>query len=114
VTMITHPTNRQIPYRKGYDLDYHALFAAAVETGTVVEIDGAPTHLDLNGDLAHHAITAGAMISIDSDSHRAEVLERQMRMGVLMARHGWVEPRHVLNTRPIAEVRALIAAKRGA
>jgi len=35
-------------------------------------------------------------------------------MGVLMARHGWVEPRHVLNTRPIAEVRALIAAKRGA
>jgi hypothetical protein len=34
-------------------------------------------------------------------------------MGVGTARRGWVEPRHVLNTRPIGEVLAFIAAKRG-
>ena len=45
--------------------------------------------------------------SIDSDCHRAEVLGRQMELGVTTARRGWVEPRHVLNTRPLAEVRAL-------
>jgi hypothetical protein len=33
-----------------------------------------------------------------------------MRMGSATARRGWVEPRHVLNTRPLAEVRAFIAA----
>ncbi len=35
-----------------------------------------------------------------------------MRFGVGTARRGWVEPRHVLNTRPLAEIREFIAAKR--
>ena len=35
-----------------------------------------------------------------------------MRFGVGTARRGWVEPRHVLNTRPLAELREFIAAKR--
>ena len=51
-------------------------------------------------------------LSIDSDCHRVEALGRQMRFGVGTARRGWVEPRHVLNTRPLAEVREFIAAKR--
>jgi DNA polymerase (family 10) len=113
VTMITHPTNRQLPHRPGYDLDYDRLFALAAETGTVVEIDGAPAHLDLDGRLARRAIAAGATVAVDSDCHRAEMLERQMRLGILTARRGWVEPRHVLNARRIEDVRAFIAAKRG-
>jgi DNA polymerase (family X) len=113
VTIITHPTNRLVPYRRGYDLDYDRLFEIAVDTGTVVEIDGAPVHLDLDGALARQAITAGVTVAVDSDSHRAELLERQMELGVVTARRGWVESRHVLNTRPLAEVRALIDRKRG-
>jgi DNA polymerase (family 10) len=112
VTMIAHPTNRLVPHRPGYDLDYDRLFAAAVETGTVVEIDGAPSHLDLDGALARRAVAAGATVAIDSDSHRADMLDRYMRLGVLTARRGWVEPRHVLNARPLNEVRAFIGAKR--
>jgi DNA polymerase (family 10) len=112
VTMITHPTNRLVPYRPGYDLDYARLFDLAAETRTVVEIDGAPAHLDLDGRLARQAIGAGAIVAIDSDCHRAEMLDRQMQLGIVTARRGWVEPRHVLNTRSIDEVRAEIAAKR--
>lgn len=112
VSIITHPTNRLIPHRRGYDLDYDRLFAAAVETQTVVEIDGAPAHLDLDGGLARRAAQAGATLVIDSDSHRADLLERQMALGLLTARRGWIEPRQVLNTRPIGEVRNVIAAKR--
>jgi DNA polymerase (family 10) len=114
VTMITHPTNRILPHKRGYDLDYDRLFALAVEHRTIVEIDGAPGHLDLDGALARRAITAGATVAIDSDCHRAELLGRQMELGLVMARRGWVEPRHVLNARPLADVRAFIAAKRGA
>lgn len=114
VTIITHPTNRIIPGRRGYDLDYDRLFGLAVDTRTVVEIDGSPSHLDMDGALARRAIAAGAMLSISSDCHRAEMLGRQMDLGVVTARRGWVEPRHVLNTRPVAEVRSVIAAKRGA
>src|SRR5213079_1282702 len=79
VTLITHPTNRMVPHRTGYDLDYDRLFEAAVETGTVLEIDGAPAHLDMNGPLARRAVAAGATVVVDSDSHRAEWLERQMQ-----------------------------------
>ena len=78
----------------------------AVDTGTVLEIDGSPSHLDLDGALARRAVAAGATVSIDSDCHRAEMLERQMDLGIVTARRGWVEPRHVLNTRPLAEMSA--------
>ena len=112
VTLITHPSNRLVPHRPGYDLDYDRLFQMAVETGTIVEIDGAPAHLDLDGRMARRAVAAGVMLAINSDSHRTEVLDRQMNLGITMARRGWVEPRHVLNTRTLAEVRAVIARKR--
>jgi len=112
VTLITHPTNRMVPYKRGYDLDYDRLFETAVATRTVVEIDGSPSHLDLDGVLARRAIAAGAMVAINSDCHRAELLDRQMQLGIVTARRGWVEARHVLNTRPLEEVRAVIAAKR--
>ena len=49
---------------------------------------------------------------IDSDCHRANALGRQMLLGVGTARRGWVEKRHVLNARPLEEVRAFIRAKR--
>jgi DNA polymerase (family 10) len=112
VTLITHPTNRMVPHKRGYDLDYDRLFQTAVETRTFVEIDGSPSHLDLDGPLARRAIAAGAMVAISSDCHRAEMLDRQMLLGIVTARRGWVEARHVLNTRPLEELRALIAAKR--
>ena len=112
VTLITHPSNRLVPHRPGYDLDYDRLFELAVETRTALEIDGAPGHLDLEGALARKAIAAGATVCIDSDCHRSDFLARQMQLGLLTARRGWAEPRHVLNTRPLADVRAFIAAKR--
>jgi len=108
VTLITHPTNRLVPGRGGYDLDYDRLFALAAETRTVLEIDGAPSHLDLPGALARRAIAA----AIDSDCHRSDLLRRQMDLGIATARRGWVEPRHVLNTRALADVRSTIEAKR--
>ncbi len=112
VTIITHPANRLVGRRSGYPLDYDAVYAAAVESGTALEVDGAPSHLDLDGEHARRAIAAGVTLTIDSDCHRARSLQRQMAFGIGTARRGWVEPAHVLNTRPIAEVRAFIAAKR--
>jgi DNA polymerase (family 10) len=112
VTLITHPTNRLVPHRAGYDLDYDRLFEAAAETGTWLEIDGAPAHMDMDGALARQAIAAGATVAVDSDCHRADLLRRHMHLGVMIARRGWVEARHVANTRPLADLRGLIARKR--
>ncbi len=112
VTIISHPANRLVGRRPGYPLDFDAIYAAAVETGTALEIDGAPSHLDLDGEHARAAVAAGVTVSIDSDCHRARSLDRQMGFGIGTARRGWVEPRHVLNTRPLAELLAFIRAKR--
>ena len=112
VNVITHPANRSPAVSEGYDVDFDRLFAAAAETGTALEIDGAPGHLDMDGSVARRATAAGVTVTIDSDCHRAEALSRQMRFGVGTARRGWVESRHVLNTRSAQDVRAFVAAKR--
>jgi DNA polymerase (family 10) len=112
VTIVTHPANRLVGRREGYPLDFDAVYAAAAETGTALEVDGAPSHLDLDGEHARAAVAAGVTLSIDSDCHRARWLERQMQLGIGTARRGWVERRHVLNARPLKEVLAFIAAKR--
>jgi DNA polymerase (family X) len=112
VTIITHPANQLVGRRAGYDMDYPAIYEAAAETGTALEIDGAPGHLDLDGEHAREAVASGVTVTIDSDCHRARSLDRQMRLGIGTARRGWVEPRHVLNTRPVHEVRAFVAQKR--
>jgi DNA polymerase (family X) len=112
VNVITHPANRTPAFSTGYDLDFDALFAAAAESGTAMEVDGAPGHLDMDGALARRAAAAGVTIVINSDCHRTDALGRQMRFGVGTARRGWIEPQHVLNTRGIEEIRAFVAAKR--
>jgi DNA polymerase (family 10) len=112
VNIITHPANRSPALSDGYDLDFDRLFQAAVETGTAMEVDGAPGHLDMDGALVRRAAAAGVTIAIDSDCHRAEALARQMRFGIGTARRGWVEPHHVLNARDIDTVREFVARKR--
>jgi DNA polymerase (family X) len=112
VNVITHPANRTPARSEGYPVDFDRLFAAAAETGTAMEIDGAPGHLDMDGVLARRAVAAGVMVVIDSDCHRVEALARQMHFGVGTARRGWLEAAHVLNTRGIDEIKAFVARKR--
>jgi DNA polymerase (family 10) len=112
VNLITHPAGRSPGHWHGYDLDFDRLFGAAAATGTAMEIDGAPGHLDLDGALARRAAAAGVTIAIDSDCHRSEWLRRQMRFGVGTARRGWLEPGTVLNARPIDQLEGFVARKR--
>ena len=114
VNIITHPANRSPAFSAGYDLDYERLFDTAVQTGTAMEVDGAPGHLDMDGVVARAAADAGVTIAIDSDCHRAEALDRQMRFGIGTARRGWIQASHVLNARGVDAVRAFVARKRGA
>lgn len=112
VDIITHPLGRTPGVSDGYTLDLDRIFAAAAVTGTAMEVDGAPGHLDMDGAVARRAAAAGVTLVVDSDCHRSDFLRRQMRFGVGTARRGWIEPQHVLNTRPLDEVLAFVSRKR--
>jgi DNA polymerase (family 10) len=112
VNVLTHPSNQLVGRREGYALDYDRLFELASETGTMLEIDGAPSHLDMDGDLARRAAAAGVTLTIDSDCHHAAMMGRYMLLGVGTARRGWIEPSSVLNTRPLDELLKVLRAKR--
>lgn len=112
VTLLTHPANRLVGRYDGYDLDFDALFELAVHTNTLLEVDGAPSHLDLDGSLVRDAASRGVLISLDSDCHHARLLDRQMRLAIGTARRGRVEAAHAVNTRPLEALIPLLHRKR--
>ena len=111
VNVIGHPTGRLIGARDGLPLDFARLYKACRDTGTALEINAGWPRLDLDDVRARGAIDAGVMLTIDTDAHSIEGL-RALHLGIGVARRAWVEPRHVLNTHPIARVRAFVRAKR--
>jgi DNA polymerase (family 10) len=78
-------------------LDLEEVFRVAKETGTILEIDGAPDRLDLDDARARRARAVGVEIVIDSDAHSPDGFAG-LFFGVAMARRGWLEARDVLNT----------------
>ena len=100
VTAIGHLSTRMIGERKPIEADFEAIFEAAAETGTALEINASPRRLDLKDTHAHRARELGVPLVIDSDAHDAESLDNQ-RCGVAVARRAWCEPKHILNTLPL-------------
>jgi DNA polymerase (family 10) len=83
----------------------------AVAVGCALELNATPDRLDLNGEWARRGLGLGARFTISSDAHNTKELEF-MQFGVASARRGWLTPADVLNTRPLAELRALLTARR--
>jgi DNA polymerase (family 10) len=54
----------------------------------------------------------GVLVSVASDAHSTLELGH-LQWGIGQARRGWLEARDVLNTRPVDEVRRLLAATMG-
>ncbi len=102
VTIIGHPTGRLLGSREAAEVDMEALFKAALETGTAMEINSAPERLDLKDTHIMRAQQLGVPLVISTDSHSHTHLDK-MRFGVASARRGWCEPKHILNTLPAEE-----------
>ena len=77
IDVIGHPTGRLIERRPPYALDVDKVIAAAVRTGTFLEINANPNRRDLNEVHARQAVEAGATLTIDSDAHGVETLAQR-------------------------------------
>jgi DNA polymerase (family 10) len=101
---IGHPTGRLLNAREGYELDTDAVFAAAAETGTAMEINAMPDRLDLSDELARRAVEMGVDIVINTDAHAAEQLGL-LPYGVVTARRAGITHEQVVNTRDVEALR---------
>ena len=103
VDVLFHPTARSIGRREPVDLDIDAVIAAAVRTGTVLEIDAMPDRLDLRDEYVRKAVEAGALLAIDSDAHQPAHLSYANELGVAVARRGWARKADVVNALPVTK-----------
>ena len=111
VDILGHPTGRLILRREPYPVDVDAVLDAAARHGVAVEINCQLDRLDLNDVHARLARDRGVSIVISSDAHSPAALG-WTRWGVLVARRAWLEPQHILNTRPFEEFKALLRRNR--
>ena len=109
VDIIGHPRGQLIPDREPADLDMDAVFIAARETDTALEINASPYRLDLDDVHARRAVEMGVRLAINTDSHTAADFD-MLRFGVITARRGRVGPDHVINTWPVEQFIAWIAS----
>jgi DNA polymerase (family 10) len=108
VDILGHPTGRLLTSRLPYEIDLDAVLDAAAHYGVAIEVNGQPDRLDLPDIWVQRAINRGILIACTSDAHSTRQLDN-MRWSVATARRGWAEPRHVLNTRSLDELRTWLA-----
>ena len=102
VTIIGHLSTRLLGRREPTEFDLEAVLHEARATGTALEINSSPERLDLKDTHAYRARELGVPLVIRTDSHHYTDLS-QRRYGVAVARRAWCEPKHILNTLPLAQ-----------
>ncbi len=110
VDIVAHPSGRMIQTRDDLDLDWDAVYDAAARTGTALEMNGSPHRLDLSVERARRAVSAGCVLTVDSDAHHTRELD-YLRWGISQARRAWVTATDVMNTRSRADLLAWAAGK---
>jgi DNA polymerase (family 10) len=105
--ILGHMTGRILLQRDPYSLDFERVAARAAERGVFLEINASPERLDLPSHLVRAAKRRGCKFTISTDAHRPAHLHN-MRLGVVTARRGWLEPGDVLNTHSLLKFQSVL------
>ncbi|MEX1257839.1 MAG: DNA polymerase/3'-5' exonuclease PolX [Gemmatimonadota bacterium] len=104
VDVLVHPTGRLLGRREPYGMDVEAVLEGAREHDVAVELNANPRRLDLHDRHLFRARELGLLVSVGTDAHRTDTLG-QIEPALLQAQRGWLEPRDVLNAKPLEELR---------
>ncbi len=97
VHCLGHPLGRIIGRREPIAVDAARIFEACAEHDVYVEINAQPDRLDLPDTYCRDAAAAGVRFTLGTDAHKTADLNF-MPFAVNVARRGWLERKHVLNT----------------
>ena len=110
VTIIGHPTGRLLGRRPGYAVNLEAVIDAAAAHRVALEINAAPSRLDLEPSAVRQALARGVLLSVNTDAHSIPDLGRAI-FGINVARRGWLEKADVLNTYSLVAVKEIMAGR---
>lgn len=111
VTMLGHLTGRLLLEREGYEVDVDKVIDAAIANQVVIELNANPWRLDMDWRHWRKAAERGLLTSINPDAHRTEQLAFY-KIGVGIARKGWLTKEHVVTTMRLAEMKQWLAARK--
>ncbi len=97
VDMLAHPSGRLLSGREGYDVNLEEVMEYAAKRDVALEINASYDRLDLNDTNILKAKSFGARFVIGTDAHNTGMLT-DMRLGVGMARRGWLTKNDIINT----------------
>ncbi|SDU08571.1 DNA polymerase (family 10) [Verrucomicrobium sp. GAS474] len=111
VTILGHATGRLLLKREAYPVNLDKIIDCAAETGTWIELNANPWRLDLDWRWWHKARDKGVKCVINADAHKGSDLA-YLKIGVKLARKGWLRKEDVMNTLPLAKIKTALGEKR--
>ncbi len=108
IRILGHGTGRMLLQRDSYSFDFERIAKRAADRQVFFEINASPERLDIPAHLVRAAKRLGCRFAISTDAHRQSHL-RNMPLGVITARRGWLEAADVVNTASLAEFTSLMA-----
>jgi len=112
VHILGHLTGRLLLEREPYKVDQRAVIEACAQTGTWIELNVNPLRFDMDWRFWPYAKSKGVKCVINCDAHRLEHVG-YLRLGVGIARKGWLTKEDVVNTLPLEKLRVELGRKRG-
>ena len=110
VTMLGHLSGRLLLERESYEVDMDKVIDAAIANGVAIELNANPWRLDMDWRHWKKAADKGLLTSINPDAHRTAQLAFY-KVGVGVARKGWLTKEHVLNALSLAAMKKYLAAR---
>ncbi len=94
--VIGHVTGRVLLRRKSYELDIFKILDACVQNDVAIEINSAPSRLDLDWRNIYYARDKGCKFCINPDAHATSEIQ-VLQYGVKIARKGGIQLNEVIN-----------------
>ncbi len=107
VNILGHPTGRKVLKRDPYRIDLEQLLPTAARLGIAVEHNANPARSDLSDLHLRRAKQLGCKISVNTDAHSTDELDK-IDHGIVQLRRAWLEPTDILNTLPVDQFLAAL------